>query len=413
MHAAERSRLWSPERVRGDFPALSLKINGFPLSYLDNAATTQKPKVVIERLAYFYAHENANIHRGVHRLAELATAAYEGARERVRRFVNARSVEEIVFVRGTTEAINLVAASLGTLWQRGDEVVVSAMEHHANIVPWQLLAERQGIGVRVLPMNEAGELEVEKLPELLTPRTRLVAVTHVSNVLGTMNPIAEIVRMAHAAGALVLVDGAQAVSHLAAVDVQALGADFYCFSGHKMFAPTGIGVLYGRQELLAEMPPYQGGGDMIRTVSFAGSTFADPPYRFEAGTPPIAEAVGLGCAIDYLAQWDRQAAEEYEQELLDYTIARLRAVPGVRVLGSPQRRIGVVSFTLAGVHAHDLGTVLDRYGVAIRVGHHCAMPVMDFYRVPATARVSLAMYNTFEEIDQMVMALEEARRLLG
>jgi cysteine desulfurase/selenocysteine lyase len=403
---------WPVETIRADFPILAQQVHGKPLAYLDNAATTQKPNVVIEVIGRFYRETNANIHRGVHALAERATSEFEAARDAVRRFLNARSSDEIVFVRGATEAINLVAMSYGARFRQGDEVILSAMEHHANIVPWQLLRERTGIVLKVIPMDERGVLQIDQLPALITPRTRLVAVTHVSNALGTINPVAEIVAIAHTHGVPVLVDGAQAVPHLV-VDVQALDVDFYVFSGHKLFGPTGIGALYGKRALLESMPPWQGGGDMIRTVSFAESTFAPPPQRFEAGTPDIAGAVGLKAALDYLAGLDRTAAARYEAALLDYATERLAAIPGLRIIGTAPEKAAVVSFVIDGIHPHDLGTIVDRYGVAIRVGHHCAMPVMTAFGVPATARASFAFYNTLAEVDQLVEALEAARRLLN
>ncbi|GAB6079830.1 cysteine desulfurase [Hydrogenophilus thermoluteolus] len=411
MNAPQCVTTWDVEAVRADFPILAQTVHGKPLAYLDNAATTQKPNAVIDAIAHFYRHDNANIHRGVHALAERATIAYEAAREAARRFLNARSANEIVFVRGTTEAINLVAASFGARFQPGDEVIVTAMEHHANIVPWQLVQARTGIVLKVIPMDESGALQTEQLAALITPRTRLVAVTHVSNALGTINPVAELIAIAHQHGVPVLVDGAQAVPHMP-VDVQALDADFYCFSGHKLFGPTGIGVLYCKAELLESMPPYQGGGDMIRTVSFEKSTFAPPPQRFEAGTPHIAGAIGLKAAIEYLERLDRLAALRYEQELLAYATERLQTVPGLKIVGTAPEKAAVVSFTIDGIHPHDLGTIVDRYGVAIRVGHHCAMPVMTFFGVPATARASFAFYNTFAEIDQLTDALHRARDLL-
>jgi cysteine desulfurase/selenocysteine lyase len=403
---------WPVETIRADFPILAQQVHGKPLAYLDNAATTQKPNVVIEVIGRFYRETNANIHRGVHALAERATSEFEAARDAVRRFLNARSSDEIVFVRGATEAINLVAMSYGARFRQGDEVILSAMEHHANIVPWQLLRERTGIVLKVIPMDERGVLQIDQLPALITPRTRLVAVAHVSNALGTINPVAEIVAIAHTHGVPVLVDGAQAVPHLV-VDVQALDVDFYVFSGHKLFGPTGIGALYGKRALLESMPPWQGGGDMIRTVSFAESTFAPPPQRFEAGTPDIAGAVGLKAALDYVAGLDRTAAARYEAALLDYATERLAAIPGLRIIGTAPEKAAVVSFVIDGIHPHDLGTIVDRYGVAIRVGHHCAMPVMTAFGVPATARASFAFYNTLAEVDQLVEALEAARRLLN
>jgi len=418
MHTTAQIRLshdhprWDLAAVRRDFPALEQRVHGRPLAYLDNAATAQKPYQVIEAVARFYRLDNANVHRGVHALGERATAAYEAARERVRAFINARSAREIVFLRGTTEAINLLAHGLGQGMRPGDEVVLTTMEHHANIVPWQLLRERAGIRLRVLPVTPAGELDLDRLPDLLGARTRLLALTHVSNVLGTLNRMEEIVQIAHARDIPVLIDGAQAVPHLR-VDVQALGCDYYCFSGHKIFGPTGIGVLYGRAALLESLPPFLGGGEMIRRVSFERTLFADPPQRFEAGTPHIAGAVGLAAAIDYLEGLDRGAAEKHERDLLAYATARLRELPGLRILGEAPRKAPLISFVLQGVHAHDLGTVLDRRGVAVRAGHHCAMPLMDFYGLPATTRASLAFYNTREEIDRLVESVRYARELLA
>ena len=402
---------WDPETVRRDFPALDQRVGDRPLAYLDNAATAQKPRCVIEAIAHFYRCDNANVHRGVHALAERATAAYETARERVRKFINAPSAQEIVFLRGTTEAINLVAHGLGQGMRPDDEVVLTTMEHHANIVPWQLLQESTGIRLRVLPVTPAGELELDRLDELINARTRLLALTQVSNVLGTVNPVEEIVRIAHGHGIPVLIDGAQAVPHQR-VDVQALDCDYYCFSGHKMFGPTGIGVLYGREALLDALPPFLGGGEMIRRVSFEQTLFADPPQRFEAGTPHIAGAVGLTAAIDYLEGLDREAAELQEQDLLSYAAARLRELPGLRIIGEASRKVALISFVLEGVHAHDLSTVLDHRGVAVRAGHHCAMPLMDFYGLPATTRASLAFYNTREEVDQLVEAVGYALEML-
>jgi cysteine desulfurase/selenocysteine lyase len=403
---------WDLAAVRRDFPALGQQVHGRPLAYLDNAATAHKPYQVIEAVARFYRRDNANVHRGVHALAERATAAYEAARERARAFINARSAREIVFLRGTTEAINLVAHGLGQSMRSGDEVVLTTMEHHANIVPWQLLRQRAGIRLRVLPVTPAGELELDRLSDLLDARTRLLALTHVSNVLGTLNPVAEIVRIAHDRGVPVLIDGAQAVPHLW-TDVQALDCDYYCFSGHKMFGPTGIGVLYGKEALLQDLPPFLGGGEMIRRVSFERTLFADPPQRFEAGTPHIAGAVGLAAAIDYIEGLDREAVQEHEQSLLSYATARLRELPGLRIFGEAPRKAPLISFVLQGVHAHDLGTILDRRGVAVRAGHHCAMPLMDFYDLPATTRASLAFYNTREEIDRLVEAVRYARQVLA
>ncbi|MGD8308270.1 MAG: cysteine desulfurase [Chromatiales bacterium] len=406
------SPAWDVDAVRRDFPALDQQVRGLPLAYLDNAATAHKPEAVIDAVADFYRRDYSNVHRAVHTLAERATAGYEGARERVRRFINARSAAEIVFVRGTTEAVNLVANGLGQGWREGDRVVLTTMEHHANIVPWQLLRERTGIEIAVLAVTPEGELELDRLEGLLDGRTRLLALTHVSNVLGTVNPVQEIVRMAHRHGVPVLVDGAQAVPHLR-VDVQTLDADYYCFSGHKMFGPTGIGVLYGKADLLAALPPWQGGGEMIRRVTFERTRYAKPPQRFEAGTQHIAGAVGLAAAIEYLEALDPDAMARHEQALLEHATARLREITGLRVFGEAGSRAPVISFLVDGVHAHDLGTLLDRKGVAVRTGHHCAMPLMDFYGVPATTRASLAFYNTTEEVDRLADAIADAREVLA
>ncbi len=403
---------WDVQRVRRDFPILDQEVHGHPLAYLDNAATTQKPRSVIEAMDQYYRRDNANVHRGVHALAEKATTGFEAARESVRRFINAGSTREIVFVRGTTEAINLVASSLGQGLREGDEVILTAMEHHANIVPWQLLRERTGVVLRVLPITPAGELDLDALPSLFSVRTRLVTLVHVSNALGTINPVREIVEMAHDHGVPVLLDGAQAMPHMR-VDVQALDCDFYAFSGHKLFGPTGIGVLYGRESVLEAMPPYQGGGEMIRTVSFDKTTFAGLPHRFEAGTPDIAGAIGLGRAIEYLEKLDWGAAAAYEQRLLEYATDRLKDIPGLRVIGEAREKVSLVSFVMDDVHPHDMGTILDHRGLAVRAGHHCAMPVMTFYQVPATSRASMAFYNTMEEIDHLVAALRHARELLA
>jgi cysteine desulfurase/selenocysteine lyase len=400
---------WAVETVRQDFPALHQEVRGVPLTYLDNAATSQKPRAVIATIEHYYRADNANVHRAVHELSARATAAYEGARSKVARFINARSADEIVFLRGTTEAINLVANGLAL--GEGDEVVLTQMEHHANIVPWQLQRTRSGVVLRVLPITPRGELELEQLEGMLNERTRLLAVTHVSNVLGTVNPIAAIVQAAHRHGVPVLVDGAQAVPHLE-VDVQAIDCDYYCFSGHKLFGPTGIGVLFGKSERLAALPPYQGGGEMIRRVSFEETVYADPPQRFEAGTPNIAGAVGLGAAIEYLNGLDHEAIRAHERDLLEYATARLREVPGLRIIGESQHKIAVISLVMEDVHAHDLGTVLDDKGVAVRAGHHCAMPLMTFFSVPATARASFAFYNTHQEVDRLIDGLRLAREML-
>jgi cysteine desulfurase/selenocysteine lyase len=399
--------------IRREFPVLAQTVRGKPLTYLDNAASSQRPQVVIDSISHYYETTHANVHRGVHTLSQRATDLFEGARETVRRFVNARSTKEIVFVRGTTEAINLVAQSYARpRLQPGDEILISHLEHHANIVPWQMVCEQTGATLQVIPMTQAGEVDFPAFEQLLSPRTRLLALTHVSNALGTIVPVERFVRAAKARGVPVLLDGAQAVPHLK-VDLQALDCDFYCFSGHKMCGPTGIGILYGREALLREMPPWQGGGDMILAVSFTRTIYNDLPYKFEAGTPHIAGAIGLGTAIDYLEGigLDRIAAAEHA--LLDYATARLATIPGLRFVGTAEHKAAVVSFTLENVHPHDLGTILDHEGVAIRTGHHCAMPVMEFYGVPATARASFAFYNTRDEIDRLVAALQVAREMLG
>jgi len=399
------------ERVRRDFPILRENVHGKPLVYLDSAATSQKPQAVIDAMSHFFLKENANVHRGVHCLAERATDAYEGARAKVKHFLNAQDVHEIVFVRGTTEAINLVAQTYGkTHVGADDEVLITAMEHHSNIVPWQMLCEEKRARLRVAPITDAGELVLSELEKLIGPKTKLVAITHVSNVLGTVNPIRQIVEMAHAHGARVLVDGAQAAPHLM-VDVQALGCDFYAFSGHKMYGPTGIGVLYGRSELLDEMPPYQGGGDMILSVSFEKTVYNKPPGKFEAGTPNMAGAVGLGAAIDFLASLERDALSAHEQDVLDYGIRALAEVPGLRLIGTASGKVSVISFELDDVHPHDIGTILDREGVAIRTGHHCAQPLMNRLGVPATARASLACYSTRQDIDALVSGLGKVREV--
>jgi cysteine desulfurase / selenocysteine lyase len=401
------------ERARADFPILEQRVHGKPLVYLDNAATTQKPSAVIEALNHYYRFDNANIHRGVHSLSERATVGYEGARAKVREFINAASDKEIVFVRGTTEGINLVAATWGRANVRaGDEVLITAMEHHANIVPWQMLCEQAGAQLRVAPITDAGELMLEEFERLLSARTRLVAIAHCSNAIGTIVPVERVVERAHAAGALVLVDGAQAVAHLA-VDVRALDCDFYAFSGHKLYGPTGIGVLYGKERWLEGMPPYQGGGDMIRSVTFEKTVYNDLPHKFEAGTPHIAGAIGLGTAIDYVKGLDRRAVEAHEHELLAYATAALSDVPGARVIGRAREKTGILSFVLDCAHPHDIGTVLDHEGVAIRTGHHCAMPLMQRFGLPATARASLALYNTRGDVDALISGIHRVRELFG
>jgi len=400
------------ERLREQFPILASEVHGKPLVYLDNAATTQKPRSVIEVESDYYERCNANIHRGVHLLSQRATDAYEGARERIRRFINAESTKEIIFVRGTTEAINLVAQTFGRRFEAGDEILISAMEHHSNIVPWQLLAQQTGVVLRVVPINDAGEFLFDEFERLLGPRTRLVSVLHMSNALGTVLPVRRIVEAAHARGVPVLVDGAQAIAH-ASVDVRALECDFYAFSGHKIYGPTGIGVLYGKQKLLEAMPPYQGGGDMIATVSFEKSTWAELPAKFEAGTPNIAGAIGLGAAIDFVAQLGVEAIASHEARLLEYATARIGEIPGVRLIGTAPEKGGILSFVMDRVHPHDIGTILDFEGVAIRTGHHCAMPVMERYGLPATARASFGLYNTRSEIDTLAAAVHKVKELFG
>jgi cysteine desulfurase/selenocysteine lyase len=400
-------------RIRADFPLLSRTVNGKPLVYLDNANTAQKPAGVIEAVDEFYRRHNANVSRAVHTLGEEATSAYEGARTKLARFINAPSRDEIVLTSGTTQAINLVAYSyvLPKL-QPGDEILVTTMEHHANIVPWQILGDRAGAKLKVAPITESGELIVEKFVELLTPRVKLAGVVHVSNVLGTINPVAELARAARKRGIPLLVDGSQALPHMP-VDVRALGCDFYALTGHKMFGPTGTGALWARKEILREMPPFFGGGEMIRDVRFGGTTYADPPHRFEAGTPNIAGFVGLGAAIDYIESIGRDRIAVAERDLLDYATSALKTVPGLRIIGEAKHKAAVISFLIDGVHAHDLATLLDHEGIAVRSGHHCAHPLMQFYGVPATCRASFAFYNTGEEIDRFIEAIARVRKMLG
>lgn len=400
-------------RVRQDFPILRESARGMPLAYLDNAATTQKPRAVIDAVSSYYLHDNANVHRAVHALSERATKAYEGARRIAQRFVNARDPREIVFVRGATEGINLVAQTFGaSRVGAGDEVLVTGLEHHSNIVPWQMLCAARGARLRVVPITDSGELALEGLDDLLGPRTRLFAVTHVSNALGTVTPLADLIARARARGVPVLVDGAQAVPHLR-VDVRALDADFYVFSGHKVYGPTGIGVLYAKHEHLVAMPPWQGGGDMILSVTFEKTTYSEPPAKFEAGTPDIAGAVGLGAALTYLDALGLDAVAAHERALVEHATAELERIPGLRLLGEPREKAAVVSFVLDGVHPHDLATIVDQHGVAIRSGHHCAQPIMDRLGVPATARASFGLYNTSEEIDRLAAALREARKVFA
>lgn len=400
------------EAVRADFPALHQEINGSPLAYLDNGASTQKPQVVIDAITQFYTHDYANVHRGIHTLSQRATDQFEAARETVRRFINASSLEEVVFTSGSTDSINLIADSFGGAnIQKGDRILVSEMEHHSNIVPWQLLAERVGAVVDVIPVLDNGELDLNAFHERLTDNTRIVAVTQVSNALGTINPIAEIISAAHAKGAKVVVDGAQSVAHMP-IDVQAMGCDFYVFSGHKAFGPTGIGVLFGKRDLLDAMPPYRSGGDMIKSVSFSGNEYNVLPYKFEAGTPHIAGAIGLAAALNYLASLGMENIEAYEHELLAYGTNAMSQIDGLRLIGTADNKAGILSFVIDGAHASDLGTLLDHQGIAIRIGHHCAMPVMEKFGLDATSRASLAMYNNTDDIDRLVAALKRSLAML-
>lgn len=401
------------EAIRRDFPILDQNVNGKPLVYLDNAASSQRPRAVIDAISGYYEHDHANVHRGVHTLSQRATDAYEGAREVVRHFINARDTKEIIFVRGTTEAINLVAQSFARpKVGPGDEILISGLEHHANIVPWQLLCEQTGATLKVIPITVSGEVDFAAFEKLMGPRTKLLALAHVSNALGTMVPVEQFIAVARRHGVAVLLDGAQAVPH-SKVDVRALDCDFYCFSGHKMLGPSGIGILYGRQQLLDAMPPWQGGGDMILSVSFEKTTYNQLPWKFEAGTPNISGAIALGAAIRYIEHIGIERIAAYEHELLEYATRKLLTIPGLQIIGTAPAKAAVASFVMQGIHPHDIGTIVDTEGVAIRTGHHCAMPVMDFFKVPATARASMSFYNTFEEIDRLIAALEHARQMLG
>lgn len=401
------------ESLRRDFPILEQEINGNPLVYLDNAASAQKPAAVIDAVAEYYRRDHANVHRGVHTLSQRATDAYEGAREKIRRFINARSSKEIIYTRGTTEAINLVAQSYGRpKMGPGDEILISHMEHHSNIVPWQMLCEQTGASLKVAPINKQGELIFDKFTNLLSDRTKLVAMVHISNALGSVNPVDKIIAAAHELHIPVLLDGAQALPHTG-VDMQALDCDFYAFSGHKMFGPTGIGVLYAKEALLESMPPYQGGGEMILAVDFEKTVYNQLPHKFEAGTPNIAGAVGLGATVDYLESIGMAKIARYEQHLLDYATDSLQEIPGLRIIGTAENKASLVSFVLGDIHAHDLGTIVDHDGIAIRTGHHCAMPVMNFFDVPATARASMAFYNTTEDIDRLAESLGRANEVFA
>lgn len=412
MTPVEPKRPFDPDAIRADFPILRQQVKGKPLVYLDNAATTQKPQVVIDALCRYYSTLNANVHRGAHTLSDLATREFEVARETVQRFLNAAHSREILWTRGTTEGINLVAHSYGRAFLRaGDEILISGMEHHSNIVPWQLLAQQTGAVLRVIPVTDDAELDLNAFERLLSEKTKLVSVVHVSNALGTVNPVQQIIAKAHAVGALVVLDGAQAAPHWP-IDVQALDCDFYAFSGHKVFGPTGIGALYGKSHLLEKMQPYQAGGEMIQRVTFEKTTFNEAPYKFEAGTPNIADAIGLAAAIDYLDAFDRAALAQQEHTLLQACLERAAAHPDLQLIGRARHKAGVFSFLLKGAHPHDVGTLLDQQGIAVRTGHHCAMPVMDRFNIPGTVRASFAFYNTLDEVDRLFVALEKAKTFL-
>jgi cysteine desulfurase/selenocysteine lyase len=413
IDAAVAAHAFDVEQVRRDFPILQQKVHGKPLVYLDNAATTQKPLAVMEAMENYYRRDNSNIHRGVHTLSERATEHYEMARTSIQRFLNAADSKEIIFVRGTTEAINLVAQTYGRQnVGSGDEVLITAMEHHSNIVPWQMLCDEKGAKLRVAPINDQGELLLGEFERLLGPKTKLAAVSHLSNALGTINPVQEIVRMAHAKNIPVLVDGAQAAPRMQ-VDVQELDCDFYAISGHKMYGPTGIGALYGKAKLLEAMPPYQGGGDMIASVTFEKTVYNRLPYKFEAGTPNIADTIGLGAAVEYLEQLGVEDIERHERDLLAYATRQVGAIPGVNIVGTAKEKAGVLSFTIDGIHPHDIGTILDSEGIAVRTGHHCAQPVMQRFGIPATARASFGLYNTREEVDALVAGIHKVIEVLG
>jgi cysteine desulfurase/selenocysteine lyase len=410
---AQAAPAFDVERVRKDFPILERSINGRPLIYLDSAASSQRPVQVLRAIEAYETHSHANVHRGVHALSQAATEAFEGARERIRRYINAQSTREIIFVRGTTEGVNLVAQSYARpRFKPGDEILITGLEHHANIVPWQMVCEQTGCTLKVAPIDRRGELVFEEFQKLLSPRTKLVAVAHVSNALGTVLPLKRIIDAAHAHGAVVLVDGAQAIPH-SKVDVRALGCDFYTFSSHKIYGPTGVGVLYGREELLAAMPPWQGGGDMILTVSFEKTTYNELPWKFEAGTPNISGVVGLAAAMDYVENLGIEAIAAHEQRLLTLATAQLQQLPGLEIIGTASHKAAVLSFTLQGVHPHDLGTILDTEGVAVRTGHHCAQPVMTFFGIPATARASFGVYNTERDVAALVAGLQKVREVFG
>ena len=412
MDNQQPSRPFDVERIREDFPVLGREVNGHPLVYLDNGASSQKPNQVIDRLDRYYRLEHANIHRGVHHLSQQATEAYEQARETVRSFINAKNRHEVLFTKGTTDGINLVASSFGREFLKpGDEVIISTMEHHSNIVPWQIICEQKGAKIRVIPINQHGELMIEEFESMLNQRTRLVAVVHVSNTLGTINPVQDIIHLAHSHGVPVLLDGAQAVPHMH-IDVQALDVDFYAFSGHKVFGPTGVGILYGKESILNDMPPYQGGGDMIERVTFEKTTYNVLPHKFEAGTPNIADGIGFASAIDYYSQFEESEVAAHEQDLLDYATERLLGIDGLRIIGTAANKASVISFLLADTHPFDVGTILDQLGIAVRTGHHCTQPLMDFYGIQGTARASFAMYNNRDDVDHLVAGIDKAASLL-
>ena len=412
MDNQQLSRPFDVEQIRKDFPVLGREVNGHPLVYLDSGASSQKPNQVIDRLNRYYRLEHANIHRGVHHLSQQATEAYEQARETVRSFINAKNRHEVLFTKGTTDGINLVASSFGREFLKpGDEVIISTMEHHSNIVPWQIICEQKGAKVRVIPINQHGELIIEEFEAMLNQRTRLVAVVHVSNTLGTINPVQDIIHLAHSHGVPVLLDGAQAVPHMH-IDVQALDVDFYAFSGHKVFGPTGVGILYGKESILNDMPPYQGGGDMIERVTFEKTTYNVLPHKFEAGTPNIADGIGFASAIDYYSQFEESEVAAHEQDLLNYATERLLGIDGLRIIGTAANKASVISFLLADTHPFDVGTILDQLGIAVRTGHHCTQPLMDFYGILGTARASFAMYNNRDDVDHLVAGIDKAASLL-
>jgi len=400
------------DKIRKDFPILEREINGKKLVYLDNGATAQKPKVLLDRLQSYYDQENANIHRGVHTLSQEATSAYEEARSKIQKFINAKHLEEVIFTSGTTDGINLIANSFAQVnLNQGDEVLISAMEHHSNIVPWQMVCEQKGAILKVIPVNDQGEIDYEEFESLLSDRTKILSITHISNTLGTINPIESMISLAHSKNVMVLVDGAQAAPHMR-IDMQALNADFYVFSMHKVFGPTGVGVLYGKKELLESLPPYQGGGDMIKTVSFEKTTYNELPHKFEAGTPNIAGGIGCSSVIDYLEELDWEAIAEHESDLLEYASDRLKEINGLKIIGEAEKKASVISFIIEGVHAYDIGVLIDKMGIAVRTGHHCTQPLMDRFGIEGTIRASFAFYNTKEEVDLLVNAVERARNML-